>query len=185
MRLLPLIILLLTLAPAAMAQSGAARHPAAPPAKTHAAASPPKSIGQFADWAAATHEEGGQMVCYAFTRAIVPPAAPNAPAAAHNDNVLTVTQRPSGRDAVAITTGFSFAANAAVTVSIDQTNLDFYTAQRAAFARDGKAAIAAFMKGRQAFAHEPGPRNTMLTDSFSLRGFDQAYAAINKACPPK
>ena len=61
--------------------------------------------------------------------------------------VLTVTERPSGRDTVAITAGFPFRKDAAVTVQVDTTGLDFYTAQSNAFARDGKAAVAAFQKG--------------------------------------
>jgi len=39
--------------------------------------------------------------------------------------VLTVTQRQGGRDAVAISAGFSYAANAAVAVQVDQANFDF------------------------------------------------------------
>ena len=40
------------------------------------------------------------------------------------------------------------------------------------------------MKGREAIARPPGPHGTQVTDTFSLRGFSQAYAAIDKACPP-
>ena len=59
--------------------------------------------------------------------------------------VLTVTERQSGRDAVAISAGYTYAANASVGVSVDQAALDdFYTAQRSAFARDGHAAVVAF-----------------------------------------
>jgi hypothetical protein len=173
----------LFMTPPAVAET---HHPAAAHARPAAPAQPatansPKSIGKFDDWQAATHQEGGQAVCYAFTRATnSSPALPG-----RGEVVLTVAQRPTGRDAVAISAGFPFAANADVTVSVEQTNLDFYTAQRSAFARDGHAVTAAFLKGRQAIAHAPGPRNTPVTDSFSLRGFDQAYAAINKACPAK
>jgi invasion protein IalB len=162
------------LAPAVAQSTPPAHHPAKPHAGPAAAA--PKSIGTFNDWQAAIHQEGNQNVCYAFARASAP---------AKPDIVLTVAERPSGRDEVAITAGFSFAVNAAVTVNVDQTTLEFYTSQRSAFARDGHAAIAAFLKGRQAVAHEPGPHNTSVTDSFSLKGFDQAYAAIVKACPAK
>jgi len=150
-----------------------------PPAAAEAA---PKSIGTFCDWQAATHVEAGQTVCYAFTR-----AQSSAPAqAGRGDVVLSVTERPSGRDAVAISAGFTYAANAAVNVQVDQAPLDdFYTAQRSAFARDGKAAVAAFRKGGSAIAKSPGPKNAPVTDTFSLKGFEAAYAMINKTCPPK
>jgi hypothetical protein len=141
----------------------------------------PKKIGAFDDWIAATHQEAGQPVCYAFTR-----AQNSIPALAGRGAViLTVTQRLSGRDAVAMEAGFSFAPNATVTVQADQTGLDFYTAQRAAFARKGHDAVSAFQSASRAIARSPGPRDTTVTDTFSLKGFSAAYAAISKACPPR
>lgn len=159
-------------------------HPAAakPTHAAHSAAAAPRAIGKFDDWTAATHQEGGQTVCYAFTRAVS--SAPSVPG--RGDVVLTVTQRPGGtRDAVAISAGFTFAANAQVQVQVEQTGLEFYTAQRSAFAPDGHAAVAALERGNKAIAKAPAPRNTVVTDTFSLRGFSPAYAAINKACPGK
>ncbi len=141
----------------------------------------PKAIGHFDDWIAATHQESGQPVCYAFTR--VQNSTPVLPA--RGGVVLTVTERESGRDAVAIEAGFPFAPNAAVTVQAEQTALEFYTAQRAAFARNGHAAVTAFQGASRAVAHSPGPRGAKIVDTFSLKGFSAAYAAIVKACPPK
>ncbi len=158
---------LAALAPAAMAQQ-------------RQAADGPKSIGTFQDWQAATHTEGGQPVCYALTRA--KSSAPATPG--RGEVVLTVTQRPSLRDAVAISAGFAFAANAEVKVEAGSTSFDFYTAQRSAFAREGGKTVAAFNKASQAVAKAPGPKG-VVTDTFSLRGFSAAYAAITKACPPK
>jgi len=157
---------------------------AAPKKKTTPAAHPaatagPKQIGKFEDWTAATHAESGQTVCYAFTR--VQSSTPVLPG--RGAVVLTVTERSSGRDAVAIEAGFPYPANASVTVQVDQTALEFYTSGRNAFARDGKAAVAAFQRGSRAIARSPGPKE--VTDTFSLKGFGAAYAAIVKACPAK
>ena len=151
------------------------------PPPTHKSTAPagPKMIGRYDDWTAATHTESGQPVCYAFTR--VQSSAPALPG--RGPVVLTVTERPSGRDAVAIEAGFAYAANATVTLQVDQKGLDFYTSGRNAFARDGKAAVAAFTKGSRAIARSPAPHE--VTDSFSMKGFSQAYAAIVKACPAK
>jgi invasion protein IalB len=169
-----LAVLAPALAPAAMSQT------AKVPAKTAPKPAGPKAIGTFEDWTAATNKEAGQTVCYAFTRAAT--SAP--PVSGRGDVVLTVTERPSGRDAVAISAGFAYAQNADVTVVIDaQPALNFYTAQRSAFARDGHVAVQGFLKGRQLLATSPGPKNAMVKDSFSLRGFNAAYAAIVKACP--
>ena len=159
-------------------------HPAAAhPAAAHpATAAAPRAIGKFDDWTAATHQEGGQTVCYAFTRA----ASSTPPLPGRGDVVLTVTQRPgTARDAVAISAGFAYAANSEVMLQVETAALPFYTSQRSAFARDGHAVVGAFERGRQAVAKSPGPRNIQVMDTFNLRGFSPAYAAMNKACSGK
>jgi hypothetical protein len=175
---------LLLAVPAAAAETkkpAAAADTQKPAAAAHHApgTAAPKSIGHFEDWTAATHSESGQTVCYAFTLAQT--SAPALPG--RGQVVLTVTERPTGRDTVAIEAGFVYAPNVTVTVQVDQTGLDFYTAGRNAFAREGKAAVAAFSKGARAIARSPAPKE--VTDTFSLKGFGAAYAAIVKACPAK
>ncbi len=164
----------------ALAEPKTAAHPAA-----HAPARPvnpaPQSIGKFDAWQAVTHQEAGQLVCYAFVRA----AASQPVLLGRGDVVLTVTQRGGGRDTVALSAGFPYAPNAEVQMTAEQAQLAFYAAGGSAFARDGRAAVAAFAKAREAVAKSPGPRGTTVTDTFSLRGFSPAYAAINKACPAK
>ena len=164
----------LAVTPPAVAQRPAA-HPQARPANA------PRSIGKFDDWQAATHTEGDQTVCYAFTRATA--SAPALPG--RGEVVLTVTERVTPRDAVAMSAGFAYAAGAEVQMQVDGASHPFYTDKRNAFARDGKALVAAFAKARTVQAKSPGPRNAGVTDNFSLRGFSPAYAAIIKACPPK
>jgi invasion protein IalB len=166
-------LLVLFAAPAAEAQTHK------PPAKPAPVAGP-KALGKYDDWTAAIHQEAGQTVCYAFVR--VQSSVPALPG--RGDVVLTVTERPAGRDAVAISAGFAYSPGAEVLVQVEQAGLHFYTSQRNAFARDGGATVAALLKGRQALARSPGPRGAQVTDTFSLRGFGQAYAAIVKACPP-
>ncbi|GAC1337944.1 MAG: invasion associated locus B family protein [Acetobacteraceae bacterium] len=151
----------------------------APHAAVRAGSTGPKRIGKFDDWQAATHLEAGQPACYAFTRPTS--SAPALPG--RGDVVLTVTERQGGRDTVALSAGFAYPASAEVQVAADGATLVFYTSNRSAFAKDGHATVVAFGKARQALAHSPGPRQAAVTDTFSLRGFAQAYAAINKACP--
>ncbi|MDR3535613.1 MAG: invasion associated locus B family protein [Acetobacteraceae bacterium] len=178
MRAIPfLTILTLVVASPAMAQT----HRAAPAAKPAPASNAPKQLGKFEDWTAATHQESGATVCYAFTRA--QSSAPALPG--RGEVILTVTQRAAGRDVVAISAGFPYAQGATVTVQIEQAGHDFYTAGRNAFARDGKATVAALQRGSRAIARSPGPHEAQVTDTFSLKGFSPAYAATVKACPPK
>jgi invasion protein IalB len=187
---LPLIAPLLVIASlaclAAAPAAAQAPKPPAPKPPVHApAANAPKKLGVFGDWTAATHEEAGATVCYAFTYAAH--SVPTLPG--RDEVVLTVAERPTAREDVALSAGFAYAPGAAVTVQVDQTGLDFYTALpqpgRNAFARDGKTAVATFEKGNEAQARSPGPHEAHVVDTFSLRGFSAAYAAINKACPPK
>lgn len=164
---------LLAVAPPALAPPALAQP--RPPARPDG----PKPLGTFQDWVAATSTEGGQPVCYAFTRARPAGSVPG-----RGEVMLTVTQRAALRDAVSIAAGFAYAANAEVKVEAGSASLEFYTAQRSAFAREGTKAVAAFARAAQAVAKSPGPRGAV-SDSFSLKGFSAAYAAISKACPAK
>lgn len=145
-----------------------------------APAAGPQKLGVFEDWTAARHEEGGRSVCYAFTY----PTKSVPPVTGRDKGMLTVTQRPTGRNVVSITAGFIFPANADVSFNIDQVGLSFYTIQGSAFAKDNPATVAALQRGRQAISRAPGPRNVPVEHTYSLRGFGQAYAATVKACPP-
>ena len=51
--------------------------PAAEVAAQQAQQQPPQRIGEFQSWTAATQAEGGQKVCYAFTRATRSEGVPN------------------------------------------------------------------------------------------------------------
>jgi hypothetical protein len=178
MRYLPLFMFMLLAVAPALAQP---KKPAQP-SRGEPASSAAKKLGDYDDWTAATHQESGQTVCYAFVRA--KNSAPAVPG--RGQVVLTVTERPSMRDTVAISAGFPYRKDAAVTMQVDTTGLDLYTAQSSAFAKDGKAAVAAFRKGEEALVRSPGPRDGQtIVDTFSLRGFNAAYAEISKACPPK
>lgn len=166
--------------PAAAAE-GRPAHAASHAARRPAASAGPKRIGTWEDWQAATNQEGGQPVCYAFSR----PTGSSPAVPGRGDVVLTVTERSGGRDAVALTAGFAYPAGAEMEMSAEGVTLPFYTSGRSAFARDGRAAVALFSRGRQAVAKSPGPRGQTVNDTFSLRGFSQAYAAVTKACPAK
>jgi hypothetical protein len=157
---------------------------AQPPARTQAApqAGGPVSIGRFDDWEAATLTEGGQKVCYAFTRA----AASNPRIDNRGEVVLVLTHRGRSRDEVAVRAGYTYPANAepagTVEASGGNATLAFFTAADAAFARDRAAAVAAFERGRSLRLSGPGPRGGAVTDIFSLRGFTAARRAIGEAC---
>ena len=173
MRAIFLLAVILLVPGLAAAQPKPAAKPPAAPA--------PKPIGAFDDWQAATYDEGGQTVCYAFTKART--SAPRI--TGRGEAILTVTQRVALRDAVSFSAGFEFAPGASVQVMVDKAKFEFYTAKRSGFARDGHAVIATLDGPKQAVVKAPHPQKKEVTDTFSLRGFAKAYEAINKACPPK
>lgn len=139
----------------------------------------PRQLGTFRDWTAATYQESGQKICYAFTR-----ASKTEPA--RQGVVLTVTHRPGGRDSVAISAGYAYPRNAEVAFSVGQTNLPFYTGGNSAFARDGAAVVAVMRGGNRASSRGPGAggRGTA-NDQFSLAGFSAAHDAISRECPAR
>ncbi|MCR0984513.1 invasion associated locus B family protein [Roseomonas populi] len=169
----------LALATPATAQRGARQAPAAEqPAQSGGQAgsqsgNSPQRLGTFGEWTAATHTEASGKVCYAFTRM-----------EGRNNTLLTVTHRAQGRDQVSLRIGRAFPRNAEVKVDVGNNDLDFYTSGENAFARDGRATVAAFRNGRDAVAKSPAPNNRSTTETFPLSGFTAAYEAISKECPP-
>ena len=74
--------------------------------------------------------------------------------------VLTVTERPSGRDAVAIEAGFAYAPNATVTVQVDQTGLEFYTSGQQRFRPGRQGGRHRVRQGDQSHRSVPGPEGS-------------------------
>ncbi len=139
----------------------------------------PQPLGSYGNWFAAAYQEYGQPVCYAVTQSVM--SAP--PVANRGAVVLTVTERPTGRDAVSIGGLPPDAGNAGIIMQVGQAGLEFYPAGGNVFARDGAAAVAAFHYGSQAMLQSMSQYSVPITDTFSLMGFSAAYAAISAACP--
>ncbi len=170
------VILLVPLVTSGLSSQAAAA-PRHGPAR--AAGSGAQQIGKFEDWTAVTRDEAGQTICYAFAY----PTTSIPTMSGRSRPVLTVTQRPAGRDTVAFSSGFPFPENTEANLQVEQANRNFYTSGRSAFARDGAAVVTDLRNGRQAVMRSPGPRGAQVTDTFGLRGFTQAYDAVVKACP--
>jgi hypothetical protein len=140
----------------------------------------PHALGRFGDWQVASHQEAGASVCYAFVRAwsssrLIP---------GRGDVVLTVTQRPQERPAVAVSLGYRIPGRLDGSLQAGPDKLPFYIAGRSAFARNGEVAVTAFAAADRTFAKFAAPKGGDVTDSFSLRGFAAAYKLIDKGCPP-
>jgi hypothetical protein len=150
----------------------------APPAvaapRRAAAAAAPRELGRFGHWIAAVHGGGRDMMCYAFTRADgQDPATGTGP-------VLSVTDRPTGRDQVAVSGGPAYPKGVGAMLQVGSAAIDLYTSGHDAFARNGHQAVVAFQRGATAVLRPPGRGAHPMT--FSLVGFTDAHAAMTKAC---
>jgi invasion protein IalB len=141
----------------------------------------PQRLGVHQSWTAATHQENGQKVCYAFARAARSEGGPQNRATV----TLTVTHRPSGRDQVAVSVGYPYPRQAEAVLTVGTTEFKSYgVVQSSAFFQNGAQLIAAFRSGREAVVRSPGPPGRPgVTDSFPLAGFAAAYEAISRECP--
>lgn len=141
----------------------------------------PSRLGEHQSWTAVTHMEGGQRVCYAFTRAR---SIDGVPGRLAPNVMLLVTHRANQRDQVAIRPSYTYARGAEAALVVGNATLPFFTANDTAFARDGAAVVAAMRRANEALARGPGPNNRGVTaDVFPLQGFTAAYNAISSACP--
>ncbi|MGG5809824.1 invasion associated locus B family protein [Falsiroseomonas sp. CW058] len=154
---------------------------AALPASAQQARQQPQRLGNHQSWTAATHQENGQKVCYAFTRATRSDGGPQNRGAV----TLTVTHRANGRDQIAVSVGYPYPRQAEVQLAVGSQEFRAYaTQQSSAFFQNGAQLIAAFRNGRDAVARSPGPPGRpAVTDTFPLSGFSNAYEAINRECP--
>ena len=167
-RLLPLLALLI-----ATAGLGRAAEAQQRPA--------PQRLGAFQSWTAATHQEGGQKVCYAFARAA---SSENGPQN-RQSVTLTVTHRPGGRDQVAVSVGYPYPRGAEAVMVVGAGEFRSYgVVTTSAFFQNGAQLIHAFRNGREAVVRSPGPPGRpAVRDTFPLSGFSAAYEAISRECP--
>jgi len=141
----------------------------------------PQRLGTHGSWTAATYQENGQKVCYAFARAARSEGAPGNRGAA----TLTVTHRPGGRDQVAASVGYPLPRQSEALLTVGTGEFRSYgVVQSSAFFQNGAQLIGAFRNGREAVVRSPGPPGrSAVTDTFPLAGFAAAYDAISRECP--
>lgn len=143
----------------------------------------PTRLGEFQSWTAATHQEAGQKVCYAFAAAS---RAEGVPGREARGVLLVVTHRPGSRDQVAVRSGFPHGRGAEPRLSIGGAEHSLYTHGDTAFVNPGqaRAVVAALRGGREAVMRGPGPNGRgTASETFPLAGFGAAYDAISRECP--
>lgn len=171
-RLRPLLLGLLVVAPLLAAAAGAV---AAPPPDL-------RVIGNYGDWEALTYKEGGNRVCFMGTK----PKSAKGDYSKRGDIFLLVTHRPaeSRNGVVIVETGYPYKQGSTVEVKIDGKPFRMWTEGEYAYAyaNEDKVLVRAMKRGLKMVVQGRSTRGTLTTDTYSLKGFTDAYRAISKTC---
>jgi len=160
---------------------------AAPAAAPAAPAGPePKLLGEYKDWAAYTMVEPRGEICYAVSK----PKKADPAKVKRGEAHLLVTHRPSEKqnNVVSVELGFPTAKDSSATVMIGKDKFDFFTDKQTAWARDSdtdKAVVTAMARGSDLTAKAKPAAGGEAADAYSLAGFSDALAQIDKACKVK
>lgn len=177
-----LMILVLSLAPPGRAQTE--KKQASP--KHPAATTPAQRIGGVGSWNAYLYKAKSGRVCYLA-------GAPQKSEPArfkHKSPSLTVTHRPEENvfNVVSFDEGYLLREGSDTTLAVDGTKFDLFTKGDTAWSRTAdldKTIVEAMAKGKQAVVRGIPEKGPPTTQTYSLAGFTQTLALIDKACGVK
>lgn len=151
-----------------------------------AATNPSERLGGADSWTAYAYREKSGRVCY-----LAGEPQKSEPAGVKRKRALAmVTHRPGEKAAnvVSFVEGFPLKEGSDVSLEIGGAKFDLFTKGDSAWARTAeldKAIVEAMAKGKQALAKGTPQKGAATTDIYSLAGFAQALALIDKACDVK
>jgi hypothetical protein len=146
----------------------------------------PKLLGEYRDWSAYTMAEGKAEICYAVSKPKKEEPAKMKRGEAH----LLVTHRPADKqnNVVSVELGYNTAKESSASVLVGKDKFEFFTDKQTAWARDSdtdKAVVTAMARGNEFAAKAKPAAGGETIDSYSLAGFSDALAQIDKACKVK
>ena len=143
-------------------------------------------IGGAKGWDAFAYTEKGAKVCY-----LVGTPEKSEPQGLSRGRIdAYITHRPADKslNVVHFDLGYAFKDGSTAELEVDKNKFTLFTAKDAAWANDAaedKAVTEALDKGKRAILKGISARGTSTTDSYTLDGFKDALAAIDKACGVK
>ncbi|HEY2538700.1 MAG TPA: invasion associated locus B family protein [Stellaceae bacterium] len=178
-----LVLTTILLALTARAAETESRH--APP-KAAAAAPPVQRLGGVGAWNAYLYKEKSGRVCYLA-------GGPKKTEPAHfrrRPPSAMVTHRPQENvaDVISFNEGAPLKEGSDVSLEVDGTHFDLFTKGDTAWSRTSdldRTIVAAMAKGRQAILRAVPQKGPPVIDTYSLSGFAQTLALIDKACGVK
>ncbi len=145
----------------------------------------PQAAGLFQAWGAYTDRDNNQTICYISSK----PVKSEGNYKSRQPVFAEVTDRPAEhhKGVFNILAGYSLKPGALATLQVGKETFALFTHGDAAFAKDADdAKIVAAMRSADTMIFDgTSTRGTTSKDIFSLKGMEQAYAAVGKACLEK
>jgi hypothetical protein len=143
-------------------------------------------LGSVEGWTAYAYNEKSGKVCYLAGE----PKQSEPAGGKRKHPVAMVTHRPGEKVAnvVSFVEGYPLKEGSDVSLDIGGAKFDLFTKGDSAWARTAeldKAIVEAMAKAKQAIVKGTPRKGSSTTDTYSLAGFAQALALIDKACDVK
>lgn len=148
------------------------------------AADQPQLLGEFGDWSAWTFNDRGNVICYMAST----PKKDEGKYKKRGDIFAMVTHRPHEKvfDEVTFVAGYTFQKKAPLVIKIgNQTFKNTFTEGDKGWminsAEDQKVVVA-MKRGNRMIVEGRSGRGTQTKDTYSLKGFSNAYQTISTKC---
>jgi invasion protein IalB len=173
--------------PAKPAQQ-AQKKPAKPAAKKPARSDPTEQavlLGQFGDWGAYKASPGGKLVCFALAK---PTSASTEPANKKRDpSYAFVSTRPAEKvkNEVSMIVGYPQKPGIDATATVGSASYVMYTQNDGTWVKNAAEEaqmVGAMRKGASLAIKSVSARGTKSTDTYSLKGLDQALDKVAEEC---
>lgn len=150
------------------------------------AGTPSERLGAAGAWTAYAYTEKSSKVCYLAGE----PEKSESAGARRKHPLAMVTHRPGENVAnvVSFDKGYPLKEGSEVSLEIGGAKFDLFTKGDSAWARTpelDRSIVEAMTKGKQATVKGTPQKGRATTDTYSLAGFAQALAIIDKACGVK
>jgi hypothetical protein len=177
------MLLVLWLFPLAMSVADAAEKKKSGDAAPASSGGPAQRLGAAEGWTAYVYKDKSGQVCYLAGG----PQKSESANAKRKPPTAMVTHRPDEKVAnvVSFVEGYPLKEGSDASLDIGGTKFDLFTKGDSAWARTAdldKTIVEAMAKGRQAIVKGTAQKGQQTTDTYTLAGFAQALAMIDKAC---
>lgn len=180
------LLLALAVVPAAAASKKHQPQAAPKPEPATPNPGPAQSLGSSGPWSAYEAKDRTGRVCYVFGQ-----AQKSEPGGARRKPpTMMVTHRPEEKIAnvVSFMAGYPLKDGSDAELDVGKARFDLFTKDDSAWARTSetdKAIVTALSRAKQAVLKAAPPKGPGTTDTYSLAGFRDTLALIDKACGVK